>query len=162
MILPRILLFPPLRASPVPVGEFHDFPADFPVFALRTTFSPRILMFPPLRASPVPVGEFSRCWADFTSVPRFRVPAYVFARNTDVLTKSSVLDTSSMFWPFRPPSSLVLTVSLQLGRFSPFEHHFVMTWCFPRFRPPLFTAWSFDHRFPTFAYDFASYNSTSI
>ena len=41
--------------------------------------------------------------------------------------RTSSDSSGSTWWPFWPPSSLVLSVSLRLGRFGPFEHHFVMT-----------------------------------
>ena len=52
------LLFPPLRALPEPVGEFHDFRPIFPFSRLRAMISLTKLLFPPLRALPEPVGEF--------------------------------------------------------------------------------------------------------
>ena len=48
----------PLRASPVPVREFHDFRPTFPFSCSGTRTVTRILLFSPLRASPVPVREF--------------------------------------------------------------------------------------------------------
>ena len=76
------LQFPSLRALPVPVVEFHGFPADFTFSLTGAQVSPRKLLFPPNPPCRVPFGNFSRHWADFAPVPRFRDLTHVFSHNT--------------------------------------------------------------------------------
>ena len=52
------LQFPSLRALPVPVVEFHGFPADFTFSLTGAHVSPRKLLFPPNPPCRVPFGNF--------------------------------------------------------------------------------------------------------